>query len=78
MQYRDRSRIKCLDHHLLLASIIHKQIATVKDQLHRADDLVKATCGTAFLREPNDAQRLLIPVLDYRHHFSRKGNLSQI
>lgn len=73
-----RSRVERLDHHLLLASVHYCQASCIKNQPHRIHYLVEAAGRAAFLSKSDDAERLLLTVLNHRHHFGRKRHLLQV
>lgn len=72
MRQPRRLGIECPDHHLLLVAVSNHEASTVEHDAHGIDDSVEAACCTALLGESNDAERILLAVLDDCHHLGSK------
>lgn len=66
------------DHHLLLVSIRHNQIAIVKHNSERVYDSMKTAGRSALLCKSDDAQWLAFAVLNNSHHLGSNRNFFDV
>lgn len=71
-------RIQSLDHHLLLASVLNHEVAVGKHNSHGIHNFMEAARGTTLLCKANDAERLLLTMLNHRHYLRSKCNFLEI
>ena len=72
------SRIQRLDHHLLLVSIGNNQGSCLEHHPHGVDYPMKAASSPALLGKSNNAEWLLLAVLDNRDDLGCKGHFFEV